>query len=75
MLEVKTENQSRPDLILAASIIRLFAASRPLVGQPESRIVGRYEGEQAAFNFLASLFEQMAKSDDPNLVLKLRDMG
>ncbi len=74
-MEVKIENQTRPDLIMAASIIRLFAASRPLVGRPESRIIGRYEGEQAACNFLASLFEQMAKSDDPNLVLKLRDMG
>lgn len=75
MLEVKTENQTHPDLIMVANIIRLFAASRPLVGRPESRIIGRYEGEQAACNFLASLFEQMAKSDDPNLVLKLRDMG
>lgn len=74
-MEVKIENQTRPDLIMAASIIRLFAASRPLVGRPESRIIGRYEGEQAACNFLASLFEQMAKSDDPNLILKLRDMG
>ncbi len=74
-MEVKIENQTRPDLIMAASIIRLFAASRPLVGRPESRIIGRYEGEQAACNFLASLFEQMAKSDDTNLVLKLRDMG
>lgn len=74
-MEVKIENQTRPDLIMAASIIRLFAASRPLAGRPESRIIGRYEGEQAACNFLASLFEQMAESDDPNLVLKLRDMG
>ena len=74
-MEVKIENQTRPDLIIAASIIRLFAASRPLVGQPESRIIGRYEGEQAACNFLATLFEQMAESDDPNLVLKLRDLG
>ena len=75
MLEVKTENQPRPDLVMAASIIRLFAASRPLIGQPENRIIGRYEGEQAACNFLATLFEQMAESDDPNLVLKLRDLG
>lgn len=74
-MEVKIENQTRPDLIIAASIIRLFAASRPLVGRPESLIIGRYEGEQAACNFLASLFEQMAESVDPNLVLKLRDMG
>ena len=73
-MEVKIENQTRPDLIMAASIIRLFVASRPLVGKPDNLVRGRYEGEQAACSFLADLFEQMDKGDR-SVAFKLRDMG
>ena len=74
MLEPKTTNQGQSDLALAASIIRLFAASRPLIGKPDNLIRGRYEGEQAACSFLANLFEQMDKGDR-SLVLKMHDRG
>ena len=62
-------------LLSVAGMVRLFAASRPIQDHKSILIRGRYEGEQAACNFLATLFEQMADSDDPNLVLKIRDMG
>ena len=73
MLEPKT-TPDQSDLALAASIIRLFAASRPLVGKPDNLVRGRYEGEQAACSFLADLFEQMDKGDR-SVAFKLRDMG
>lgn len=75
MLEPKTGTPGQSDLLLAASIIRLFASSRPLVGKPDNLIRGRYEGEQAACNFLATLFEQMDKGNDHVLTMKMRDMG
>ena len=64
MLEPKT-TPGQSDLMLAASIVRLFAASRPLVGSPDAIIRGRYEGEQAACSYLAELFEQMAADNKP----------
>lgn len=73
MLEPKT-TPDQSDLALVASIIRLFAASRPLVGKPDNLVRGRYEGEQAACSFLADLFEQMDKGDR-SVAFKLRDMG
>lgn len=75
MLEPKTTPE-QSDLLLAASIVRLFASSRHLIGKPDNLIRGRYEGEQAACNFLANLFEQMDKDkENRSLVLKMHDMG
>lgn len=61
-------------LLTAASLARLFASSRPILRTATTLERGRYEGEQAACQFLATLFEQMAEGNR-DLVLKMRDMG
>ena len=74
MLEPKT-TPGQSDLLLAASIARLFAASRPLVGSPDAIVRGRYEGEQAACAYLADLFEQMAADNKPVVRKMFADLG
>lgn len=50
-------------MLAAARIVRLYAASRPLMDQTSVLIRGRFEGEQASCSYLANLFEQMARED------------
>lgn len=74
MLEVKTVS-GPSDLLLAASIVRLFAASRPIPSTPDKLVIGRFEGEQATCSFLAELFEQMAEDNQPLIRRMFADMG